>query len=303
MGASARVLLDPTRLARFHGLALRVRGGAGDRPGQQRVPGRVDAAGLEVEAYRPYTPGDDPRHIDWSAFGRLDALLVRGFTAEREVAFHLLVDASASMSVPAGEDKLAAARELAMALGFIALTANEAVRTTVLLADGRTRESALHRHRSAAARVAEELAATDGGGALGLGAALEGWAARHAGPGVAVVVSDLMSEVADVERGVLALRARRFAVVLLHVVAPGELDPRRALRHGVLRDAESEAVLPIRLTRAAMAEYQALLAEHLEALGALANRTRSLYARLVAGSSVGDFVTVELARLGLVRRR
>ena len=300
--ASARSLLDPARLARFRGLALRIQGGAGDRPGQQRVPGRVDTAGLEVEAYRPYTPGDDPRHLDWNAFGRLDTLLVRGFTAEREVAFHLLLDASASMSVP-GEDKLAAARELAMALAFIALAANETVRTTVLLADGRARVSPLHRHRSAATYVAEELAAADGGGALGLGAALEGHAARHAGPGVAVVVSDLMSEIADIERGVLALRARRFAVLLAHVVAPGELDPRRGLRHGVLRDAESDAVLPIRLTRAAIAEYQAVLQEHLAALRALADRTRSLYARLVAGASVGDFVTGDLARLGFVRRR
>jgi uncharacterized protein (DUF58 family) len=301
MGASARSLLDPARLARYHGLTLRVRGGAGDRPGQQRVPGRVDATGLEVEAYRPYVPGDDPRHLDWNAFGRLDTLLVRGFTAEREVAFHLLVDASASMSVP-GEDKLAAARELAMALAYIGLAANETVRTSVLLADGRTRVSPPHRHRSAAPRVAEELAAAADGGGLGIGAALEGHAARHTGPGVAVVVSDLMTEVADVERGVLALRARRFAVVLVHVVAPSELDPER-LRHGVMRDAESDAELAIRLTRAAVAEYRTVVAAHLAALRAFAERTRSLYARLVAGSSVADFVTGDLARLGLVRRR
>jgi uncharacterized protein (DUF58 family) len=300
--ASARSLLDPARLARYHGLVLRAHGGAGGRPGQQRVPGRVDATGLEVEAYRPYVPGDDPRHLDWNAFGRLDTLLVRGFTAEREVAFHILVDASASMSVP-GEDKLATARELAMALAFIALAANESVRTTVLLADGRTRESPPHRHRGAAPRVAEELAAAAGGGALGLGAALEGHAARHAGPGVALVVSDLMTEVEEIERGVLALRARRFAVVLAHVVAPSELDPERGLRHGVLRDAESDAEHAIRLTRAAVAEYRAVVEAHLAALRALAERTRSLYARLVAGSSVADFVTGDLARLGLVRRR
>jgi hypothetical protein len=173
----------------------------------------------------------------------------------------------------------------------------------VLLADGRARVSPLHRHRGAAAHVAEELAAAAGGGSLGLGAALEAHAARHAGPGVAIVVSDLMGEVDDVARGVLALRARRFAVVLAHVVAPSELDPRRGLRHGVLRDAESDAVHAIRLTRAAIAEYRAVVAAHLAALRALADRTRSLYARLVAGTSVGDFVTGDLARLGLVRRR
>jgi uncharacterized protein (DUF58 family) len=296
-------LLDPARLARFHGLVLRVPGGAGEQGGQQRVPGRADAAGLEVEAYRSYTPGDDLRHLDWNALGRLDALLVRRFTAERRLTFHILLDASASMRVPAGADKLRAAQELAMALGFIALAANDGVRTAILLADGRTRVSRLHRHRQAAAAVAGELADATGGGALGLGAALAAHAAQHAGPGVAVVVSDLMSEVADLERGVRALRARRFAVILAQVVAPGELDPGRTLRHGVLRDAESDDVHAIRLTRAALAEYRTVVEEHLAALRALAARTGSVYGRLVAGTSVADFITGDLARLGLVRRR
>jgi hypothetical protein len=75
-----------------------------------------------------------------------------------------------------------------------------------------------------------------------------------------------MSEVADLERGVRALRARRFAVILAQVVAPGELDPGRTLRHGVLRDAESDDVHAIRLTRAALAEYRTVVEEHLAAL-------------------------------------
>ena len=301
--ASAPSLLDPARLARFHGLVLRVRGGAGEQAGQQRVPGRVDTTGLEVEAYRSYTPGDDLRHLDWNALGRLDALLVRRFTAERRVTFHLLLDASASMRVPEGEGKLRTAQELAMALAFIALAASDGVRTSILLSNGRTRLSRLHRHRQAAAAVADELAAADEGGALGLGGALAAHATVQAGPAVAVVVSDLMSEVADVERGVRALRARRFAVVLAHVVAPSELDPGRALRHGMLRDAESDEVHAIRLSRAAIAEYRTVVKDHLAGLRDLAVRTGSVYARLVAGTSVADFVTGDLARLGLVRRR
>jgi hypothetical protein len=99
-------------------LALRVRRGMGERAGERRFPGRPQAAGIELEAYRPYTPGDDLRHLDWHALGRLDVLLVRRYTAEREVLFHLLVDGSASMDVPADDGKLAAARELAMALGW-----------------------------------------------------------------------------------------------------------------------------------------------------------------------------------------
>jgi uncharacterized protein (DUF58 family) len=296
-------LLDPARLARYRGLALRVRGGATERPGEQRVPGRTDAGGLEVEAWRPYVSGDDLRHLDWGALGRLDALLVRRYTAERQAGFHLLLDASASMGLPDGGVKLAAAREAALALAYIALAGGDAVRTAVLAADGRTAASAWHRHRGAVTRVADALAADVRGGALDLGAALGAYAERHAGPGVAVVLSDLMAEPEGVERGVVALRARRFAVVLVHVVAPSELDPRRRLPHGILRDAESGEEHAIGLTSAAVAEYRRLVDAHLAALRALARRTRSHYARLVAGQAVRDLVTGELARLGLVRRR
>jgi hypothetical protein len=151
--------------------------------------------------------------------------------------------------------------------------------------------------------VADELAATEPAGPLALGAALEQYGRRYPGPGAAVIVSDLMDDAAEIERGVVALRTRRFAVVLLHVVAPSELEPRRALRHGFLRDAESGALHSLRLSRAAFAQYGALLAAHLSALRALADRTESTYVRLVAGTSVAAFVTGELARVGLVHRR
>src|SRR5439155_1130393 len=101
--AGARMNLDLEYLER---LTLRVRRGMGDRPGDRRFPGRPEPAGIELEAYAAYVPGDDLRHLDWNAVGRLDALLVRRFTAERELVVHLLVDASASMAVPARDGKL-----------------------------------------------------------------------------------------------------------------------------------------------------------------------------------------------------
>src|SRR5947208_14529084 len=103
----------PAALPSFRGLVLRVRGAMGERLGERRFPGRPQPAGIELEAYSAYAPGDDLRHLDWNAVGRLDALLVRRFTAEREVLVHLLLDCSASMGVPVRDGKLAAARQLA----------------------------------------------------------------------------------------------------------------------------------------------------------------------------------------------
>ena len=56
-------------------------------------------------------------------------------------------------------------------------------------------------------------------------------------------------------------------------------------------------------TPAARARYRELLAEHLGALAALAERTRAVYARLTTEASVREFLSVELPRLGVLVRR
>jgi uncharacterized protein (DUF58 family) len=300
--AAAAPGLDVAALGRFDGLALQVRRGMGARPGERRFPGHAEASGVEVESYSAYTPGDDLRHLDWNAVGRLDALLVRRFTAEREVLFHLLLDASASMNAPPQDGKLASARELALTLAYVGLAASDAVRVT-LLGGGAITSSPLYRQRRNALAVASVLGAAQAAGTLSLGAALEDYARRHPEAGAALVISDLMMDPAEVERGVLALQARRFEVHLLHVVGASELDPAGSFTRGVLVDVESGATRPMILTAAVAARYREVLERHLAALRAVAERTHCAYSRFVAGSDLAAFVTGDLARTGLVRRR
>jgi uncharacterized protein (DUF58 family) len=295
----ARATRRAPDLARFDGLAIRVRRGMGDRPGERRFPGRPEPAGIELESHSAYTPGDDLRHLDWSAYARLDALLVRRFTAEREVCFELVVDGSASMGVPARDDKFGVARELALVLAYVALSANDAVRVTVLPGA----RSPVLRQRASVRRVAELLAAAAPAGALALGAALEEAARALRRPHAFLVVSDLMADAAEVGRGVLALRARGHEVTLLHVIARGELEPEREFRQGVLHDVESGETHPLVLTDAVRLRYRALLDAHLAALEDLAERTGSLYARLATDAPLDEFVTGTLARRGLITRR
>ncbi len=302
MSAPPAPLLDPATLARYDGLTLHVRHGLGARAGDRRFPGHPQPSGIELEAYSAYAPGDDLRHLDWNAVGRLDSLLIRRFTAEREVAFHVLLDRSASMAVPADDGKLATALELAMALGYIALAANDAVRL-VLLGDETPRVSPLFRQRASALRLAELSGGTVARGARGIGAALEGYARTGPAPGAAIVISDFMTEAGEVERGVQALRARGFEVRLLHVLGERELAPEREFARGILEDVESGATHPIVLTDAVLGRYRELLAAHLGALAALAERARSSYARCTTATPVATFVTTELPRLGIVRRR
>jgi hypothetical protein len=57
------------------------------------------------------------------------------------------------------------------------------------------------------------------------------------------------------------------------------------------------------LTAAVAARYRDVLARHLAALAAVAERCRCTYARFVAGTDLAAFVAGELAGRGLVRRR
>jgi uncharacterized protein (DUF58 family) len=298
-----RNLLAAAGLERFDGFTLHVRRGMGQRPGERRFPGHPQPSGVEVEAYSAYTPGDDLRHLDWAAMGRLDTLLVRRFTAEREVRFHLLMDASASMGAPPDDAKRASAHALAIALAYIGLAANDAVQVAVLRGDRPAATSPAFRQRRSTLAIAAMLAESELGGTLDLPAACEDYARRHPESGAALVISDFMTDPSAVERAILALQARRFEVHLLHVIGASELDPTDRFTRGILVDVESGATHPMVLTTTVVARYQEVLEAHLTALRAVAERTRCTYARHLAGSDLADFVTGELPRTGLVRRR
>ena len=47
---------------------------------------RLRGEGTEFADHKPYTPGDDPRQLDWRALARSDRLVVRRFESRRQVA-------------------------------------------------------------------------------------------------------------------------------------------------------------------------------------------------------------------------
>lgn len=79
--------------------------------------------GLDFDDFREYTPGDDPRFIDWKVTARTGTPYVRKFHEEREQVLLLAVDASSSMRYagPGSEDtKLEYAARIAAVLAYSA---------------------------------------------------------------------------------------------------------------------------------------------------------------------------------------
>jgi uncharacterized protein (DUF58 family) len=76
----------------------------------------------EADSHRPYTPGDDPRYIDWSIYARQERFFVKTVVREDEGVVRILVDTSSSMRSPHAS-KFQRGLEAAAALGYLALLA------------------------------------------------------------------------------------------------------------------------------------------------------------------------------------
>lgn len=79
--------------------------------------------GLDFDDFREYTPGDEPRFIDWKVTARTGTPYVRKFHEEREQALLLAVDASGSMryaGARSSETKLEYAAQIAAVLAYSA---------------------------------------------------------------------------------------------------------------------------------------------------------------------------------------
>ncbi len=80
---------------RFHlNLSARFAGGQGGGKF-----GSKTGQSLEFVEHREYQPGDDIRHLDWSAVARSDKLAIKLFREEITPHLDLLIDLSASMSI------------------------------------------------------------------------------------------------------------------------------------------------------------------------------------------------------------
>src|SRR3972149_3484332 len=59
---------------------------------------------VEFSEHRKYTPGDDPKDIDWLVFAKTDKFYVKKFEAETNITGYLVMDLSRSMGYTYRQD-------------------------------------------------------------------------------------------------------------------------------------------------------------------------------------------------------
>lgn len=106
---------DPTFVRRLESLYLLARKVlSGSLQADRRTVRK--GAGITFADYAEYRLGDDFRSIDWRIYAKFESLVIKLFELEEDATIYLLLDGSRSMG-----SKFRYARELAAALGYIAL--------------------------------------------------------------------------------------------------------------------------------------------------------------------------------------
>jgi uncharacterized protein (DUF58 family) len=164
-------------------------------PGEHLTP--AVGAGTELAMIRPYSPGDDVRHIDWNVTARMHEPHVRVHQAERALTSWLILDTSASMGFGTADRRKADVAEgVALAIGHVATRRGNRLGVATAGA-GDPRVGRPRQGRAGLLAMLAELRAepeADGAGPTRLGAALRATAAVARARGFVVVVSDFRGD-------------------------------------------------------------------------------------------------------------
>lgn len=213
-----QVRFEEDYLRRVDALHARLAAATQRREGGGRAA--IVGPGEDFVGYRPYSPGEDLRRLDWNLLARLDRPYVQVRRRDAEEVWAILVDTSGSMGVgPPG--KLQRAAECAGALASLGQRAGAEVRLFACDGEGAPPAALVLRARDdprAALRFLEERRAAGRGGLAKL---LEG-SFTFAEAGRLFAIGDLL----DLEPPALLslLRGGR-RVGAVQLLAPVELEP------------------------------------------------------------------------------
>jgi uncharacterized protein (DUF58 family) len=214
----------------------------------------------EFADHRNYVAGDDLRHLDWNIYGRLEKLFIKLFEEEEERSVVLLLDASASMAC--GEpDKWRHARQIAAALGTIALASGDRVQLRVFDRELRPVMGSIRGSRSILklVRILEELKV---GTETALLPSIKAHAASAPSRAIQILISDLMDP-AGVEDPLRQLSGARGESWLIHLLSRSEEHPEE-LGDLRLRDVEDQSFVDVSFTPTIIEAYRSILAEYRE---------------------------------------
>jgi uncharacterized protein (DUF58 family) len=297
-------LVDPHTLMSIRNLELRARVVVeGFWSGLHRSP--YHGFSVEFTEYRQYTPGDDPRYLDWRLYARTDRYYLKKFEDETNLRCHLLVDQSRSMDYTSTtHSKAQYANTLAATLAWFLYEQGDAV--GLLTFDQQIRDFLPARNRTGHLRqLMLQLERPGTGTGTDLSTPLQRIVEIVRKRGLMVLLSDFLAPTETLERDLSALTACGHEVLLFQILDPAELDFN--FNEPVLfQDLESGRQLLLDPV-AARAAYQTRFATHNDTVQAICRKLgatcRQVTTQMPLELALFDFLRERMQRGKLVQRR
>ena len=186
---------------------------------------------VEFADHREYTPGDDPRNLDWRVMAKSDRNVIKQYIEETNLRVTIAVDTSGSMAFEGdkaaevdGEpmSKFSCARYLAAALSYLFIKQGDAAGLVTFDSEVRSYLRAGSRP-SHLRRIVETLHQAETGEDTKVGNVLHEVAERIHKRGLVILISDFFDEPQDIIESLHHFDFRQHELVLLHVLADEEL--------------------------------------------------------------------------------
>ncbi len=186
--------------------------------GQHKSPHK--GFSVEFAEHREYTPGDELRHLDWSALARTDRYYVKLYEQETNLRATLVIDTSNSMRF-AG--KIDYARHLVACLAYL-LSTQQDLAGLVAIDESVHVELPPGSSPTHLDRLFKELERIEPGKGTDLPKQLHALSERLPRRSMVILVSDLWTEPADLRKALQHLRYRKHQAIVIHLLDRKETE-------------------------------------------------------------------------------
>lgn len=255
---------------------------------------RSKGSSVEFSDFREYVPGDDFRRIDWNAFGRFDKLFVKLFMEEREAMVNIFIDGSRSMHFGEPKKSLAALR-LSGVLAYLSL--NNLDRVCLNSLNGAfVKQSPAFSGRGMFQHCVDFLENLRFESVTDLNSGIK--KKDFNGSGVSIVLSDFFNP-GGIEDAVKYLLYKKQEVILVHILAPEELNPDIEGQIRLL-DSETDEARDISVTPALLKQYDKALNSFINNIREFCTRMGVAYIQISTAESIEKIVFEEFTGAGIL---
>ncbi len=179
---------------------------------------------VEFSEHRKYSPGDDPKDLDWLVYAKTDKYYVKKFEAETNITGYLMVDASQSMAYTYRQEltKFEYAVSLAAALAYLMIQQQDPVGLVTF--DQQLRQCVAPKSkRSQLANILSVLSRLEPRGVTQVAHCLHQLAAMLRHHSLVMLFSDLLGDFPEIIAAMRRLKHEGHDVIIFHILDEAEV--------------------------------------------------------------------------------